>query len=435
MLQQLRASHDVVVKSSVLAIESCRASRFEAEFSDVHQGFERINLQGEVILVRRTDVSLPAEQEVLRSDQLEILFDPEQQVQSIGATGKVDVEFNSQETYRHLSAARSMELSYQSGILERAIAWDNCVLRSIYPEGKDTVRAPRIDAYFSTSEVERVLARGGVNLELISEEGGVRRTRSEQLELTYEQGLIREVNQWGEFHFWDREANGSTELLAERARYDPREKKVTAWGDKPSVLRTFASDSIQTSAKQSETLSGEFVLDREENRIEAKGKVESVVGQNGEPLVVTAETMEIDLDSGWICYADSPRLVQGPSMIQGDSICINTCGEELNARGEVRSLMIEGEEESERRFEATANEMVYKKQDHKVVYTGNVKVNTEGLGVRAPRVEMFFLSSDLGQLERIEASGGVEIAEKERTWRGKKATYYSAEDRVVVSSN
>jgi LPS export ABC transporter protein LptC len=435
MLQQLRASHDVVLRSNVLAIESCQASRFEALISEGHQGFEKINLQGKVVLVRRRDASAPAEQEVLHSDQLEITFDPRQQVKLIGATGNVDVELNSRRAYRHLSAARSMELSYQDGFLERATAWDDCVLRSIYPEGKDTVRAPRIEAYFSRSEVERVLARGGVDLELISGEESVRHTRSEQLEITYEQGLIKEANQWGNFRFWDRDAASSSELLAERARYDPRKKRVITWGDKRSVLRTFVSDSMQSSAKQSETLSEEFILDREENRIAAKGKVESVVTQNGEPLVITADKMQIDLESGWICYTDEPRLVQGPSLVQGNSICINTRGEELNVRGEVRSLMVEGEQATERRYEATADEMFYEKQNHKVVYDGNVKVIAEDLDVRAPRVEMIFHASDLGELERIEASGGVEITEEERTWKGRKATYYRADDRVVVSGD
>jgi lipopolysaccharide export system protein LptA len=145
--------------------------------------------------------------------------------------------------------------------------------------------------------------------------------------------------------------------------------------------------------------------------------------------------MEIDTESGWICYSESPRLIQGPNLIAGQTICLNNRDQQLNVRDSVKSLLVESVESDGRRYEIEADQLVYKNDYSKVTYTGHVQVNTENLNLTAPKVELFFVSKDLAQLDRIEASGGVVIVEKERTWKGRKAVYYRADERVVVRND
>lgn len=435
VLSELTASDEVVLSSSILRIESCRAGFFRANFSATHEGFEGIALTSDVVLVRRPYVENPSHQEVLRSETLEIFLDQDQQLKQVQALEKVDIELNRSGSYRHLTARDSVELTYREGFLRRAVASGDCVLRSVHQDEKDMVRAPSLDASFSEGQIERVLADGGVDLEFIEGEQSVRQTRSEELELTYREGKICEARQWGEFRFWDRTASASTELVSGQAVYDPVAGVITTSGDEDSILRSYDSASGSPSGGRSETYAKQFVLDQKANRIVARNEVESVVRQNGEPLVFSSGRMEIDLESGWICYSETPRLIQGPNLIEGEMICLSNRQRQLDVREKVKSLLVEPEETGGRKYEIEADHLVYGNNDSKVTYTGEVKVITEGLDLSAPSVVFYFLSSELGELDRIEATGGVVILEEERTWRGRKAVYYRAEDRVVVTND
>ena len=247
ILSQLTAADEVVLRSSKLGIENCRARFFRAKFSETHQGFEGITLAGDVMLVRRPYTALPSHQEVLRSKDLEIFMDQDQRLSEIQALGEVEIELSRKGIYRHLSARDSVELSYVDGFLVRAVALGDCVLRSIPEEGRDMVRAPSLDARFSTGQIRKVMGTGGVDLEFVEGEESVRQTKSEQLELTYAAGRIAEASQWGSFHFWDRTATASTELVSEEAVYDPVDGVIIATGEQDSVLKTFDSTSSSPS--------------------------------------------------------------------------------------------------------------------------------------------------------------------------------------------
>ena len=435
VLDELTAVGEVVLQSSALSIESCRARFFRADFSKTHEGFEGITFSGDVILVRHPHSSRPSHREVLRSRNLEIAMDSEQRLKQIQALEEVEIELSTRSVYRHLSARDSVVLAYVDGFLDRAVASEDCILRSIYEGGRDMVRAPSLEACFTAGEIQKVSATGGVDLEFVEGEESVRQTKSEQLELTYDEGRVTKASQWGSFHFWDRTGATSTELVSDQAVFDPRSGAIRAFGEKDSLLRSFDSASAPPADLQSETHAGEFVLNQKENQVIATTGVESVVRQNGEPLVLTSNRMEIDMESGWICYSESPRLIQGPNLITGQTICLNNRDQQLNVRDSVRSLLVETAESDGRRYEIEADQLLYKNDYSKVTYTGNVQVKTENLNLSAPKVELFFVSKDLGQLDRIEASGGVVIVEKERTWKGQKAVYYRADERVVVRND
>lgn len=431
-LSRLKALDRVILQSSPLRIEQCNATSFTADFSPDGEGFEAIELLGGVVLVRRPDSEHPGDQEVVRSQSLEISLDETQQLKKVQAVENVDLELSRAGAYRRLEANDVVELDYIGGLLNQATASYDCVLQSIHDSGRDTIRAPNLDAWFGDGDIRKVVASGGVDLEIVSNQDSVRQTRSQELEVTYSDGQIVGAKQVGDFRFWDRTSNSSTELLSEEATYDPVSGVIIAFGEKDSILRSGDQTGPDGS---SETFARRFVLNQKENQIVAEDEIESVVRQNGEPLVLTANHMEIDMDSGWICYSDSPRLVQGPNLINGRTICLNSNENALNVRQDVQSVLVESEEAGGRTYKIDADSLVYEKQLSKVIYRGDVEVDTEDLNLRAPTVELFFLSSNLGELERIEASGGVIIVEKERTWRGRKAVYYRADERVIVKND
>ena len=152
-------------------------------------------------------------------------------------------------------------------------------------------------------------------------------------------------------------------------------------------------------------------------------------------VVVTSGEMQADLDTGWASYSLEPRVVRGLNLFTADIIRLRSDRKEMTGEGNVKSLLVEGDGPEDRKYRVISKEMRFLGSENRAVYQGDVQLESEGLAVNAPKLELFFTDTVGSRLDRVEASGGVEVIEGNRRWTGRSATYFRADERVVVRND
>ncbi len=432
VLHELTGTENVVLTSTSLKIQDSQADEFVAQFSESSGLVEKVRLGGRVRLVRCPDPSRPGCSEVLRGDELTLQLDGEQNLTGAEVLGNVEIEMNSADGFRELRASDSLRLFYSEGALDRVVGDGDCVLTSTEPELKHSVRAPHVEALFGDGRLNRILARGGVDVEIV-DSGGVRHTRSSELVMEYEEGELSKAIQRGGFRLWRSSQLGSLELRSEMASYDPGKKIMQASGGKPRLKSSQQSSTGATI--RSQTSARTFFLSREDLRVFAEGEVRSVFDIGDGSVVVTSGEMQADLDTGWASYSLEPRVVRGLNLFTADIIRLRSDRKEMTGEGNVKSLLVEGDGPEDRKYRVISKEMRFLGSENRAVYQGDVQLESEGLAVNAPKLELFFTDTVGSRLDRVEASGGVEVIEGNRRWTGRSATYFRADERVVVRND
>lgn len=432
VLRELTGNENVELTSTSLRIQDSQADQFVAQFSATSGLVEKLRLTGQVRVVRCPDSSRPGCNEVLRGDELTLLIDGEQSLTGAEVVGNVEIEMNSDEGFRELRASDALRLYYSEGALDRVVGERDCVLNSTEPALKHSVRAPNVEAFFAEGHLNRILAMGGVDVEIVDEDG-VRHTRSSELTMDYEAGLLSRAVQEGGFRLWKNSKEGTLELTSEKASYDPKKKTMEASGGKPRLKSS--QNSSTGNAIRSETSARNFFLSREDLGVVAKGEVRSVFDIGDGSVVVTSGEMEADLDSGWASYSVEPRVVRGPNLFTANTIRVKSDRREMTGEGNVESLLVEGDGPEDRKYRITSNQMQFLGNENRALYQGEVELKSDDLTLNAPELELFFTDSSGSQFDRVEASGGVVVVEGERRWTGKSAVYYRADERVLVRNN
>lgn len=92
----------------------------------------------------------------------------------------------------------------------------------------------------------------------------------------------------------------------------------------------------------------------------------------------------------------------------------------------------------------TSDQVEALQQQHQMVFSGHVVATQRDLTVRGDRLTVFYSekpaggkkSSDLGgPVERIVVEGNVQITQGDRVATGKVATYYRAENKVILTGD
>ncbi|HLV01933.1 MAG TPA: LptA/OstA family protein [Acidobacteriota bacterium] len=433
-LRTLRAQGRVQMTSSPLQIEESNAERLLVTFDESSQRIQQLVLDEGVMIARRSMRLDRPSREVLRSERLTIAL-AEDQIQWAAARENIDVQITSPPLHRHLSARDSLDLSYENGVLSRALAKGDCLLETLDSEGQSSVRAPQIESTFQMGVVDHVHAGVGVEVEVFRGDM-VRRSRSRQLDLDYEQGLLVRAVQSGDFEMFERSNTQTLDARADLAVYVPEREEIELSGESRPVLTVSGSvrptDGAQ--GQPSRTVADRLLLNRNSGAIQAMGKVETVLDRGEGPVIMTAAAASVDPDSGWITYTQNARLVQGPNVIRGNLLRFHQGTDELIVEGNVESTLTQpvDDQRKERQYRVTSDQLTLNREDATAVYEGNVEVKSDDLDVEASRVVFHFTSQRLEELDRIVASGGVQIREKGRTWHGARAVYYGAEERVVI---
>lgn len=307
-------------------------------------------------------------------------------------------------------------------------------------------------------------------------------TRSSDLEASFlpDSGELEWMKQWGNFEFDEGQRRGRAEsaLLHQKEHYNLLEGQARVWDDAGSLQ----AKRIRTQEPSGDLLAeGNVVSTRKpEPRDKTKPKAqtrETALPGGDEALQATAQKMTTRDQNQWIRYEGNARLWQGASRLHADVATIDRKQQTLAGQGNVFSQIEEAGQPSTKGKSAPtytlihSDRMLYEEAKKLATYTGTVRMRRAGLSVDAASMRMVLAEDAAGQTQlkqsfadgdvRIlmrEAAtirrGGSEHAEyypeetkmvlyggepffedqKQGATRGKRLTYFSNDDRLIVES-
>ncbi len=429
-LNSLSTEGDVVIHSSAATLDDGRADRGRTEFDAATGELSRMILSGNVRLQGRFDAREGDDPplQTLNCRNLDVQMRSPGEIESMQAEGPVELTSKSRQVQRRLEARDHLTALYRQGFLHRLTAVGNCRLHSREGGDSSLLTASRMELDFSDRGPSRAEATGGVRVET-NQNGTTNVSRSDSLVLDYSEGVADEAVQSGSFSLDQQNSRGDKmHLSGDEARYDVQAGllHVTA-RSRPELDLISERGTLRTSART-------IHLNRVKEEVLAEKDVETTFEAGDRPSVVTAGQMKAALTTGEMEFTgDRPRLVQGFNLIQADNLQIDGGPGDLRAAGEVDSVWMDESGDAPREFRVQAAQLVLDSQTHHAVYEDRVRLDSEDLALKAPRLELFFLAPPQSGLDRLEAAGGVDIVEQGRHWRTERATYLRKTDQVVAT--
>jgi LPS export ABC transporter protein LptC len=188
--------------------------------------------------------------------------------------------------------------------------------------------------------------------------------------------------------------------------------------------------------------------------VNASGDVKSVIqpakdgGESGDAKLpsmlkrdqivnVTAGELRYEASTSKATYTRNALLWQGETSIKADTIVVDDRNGDLTGQGKVAtSMMLEqGNDKGEKeriRSTTTAKDFQYEEQSRKATYAGDAHMNSARGDMTAAKIELFLKPAG-DQLDRAEAYEAVTLQEKSRKTTGARLTYYSADERYIVT--
>jgi LPS export ABC transporter protein LptC/lipopolysaccharide transport protein LptA len=158
-----------------------------------------------------------------------------------------------------------------------------------------------------------------------------------------------------------------------------------------------------------------------------------------QPVHVTANELAYDGSASRATYTGAARLSQGDTSIKADTIVLDDKTGDLTASGSVgtATVLLQDSKRNAKEKErvntiASAKEFRYEEALRRGTYTGEAHVSGPQGDMTAARIELYLKPSG-DELERVEAYDGVTLREQNRTTTGARMTYFSADERYLVS--
>ncbi len=283
-------------------------------------------------------------------------------------------------------------------------------------------------------------------------------------------GRLRKLRQSGDVRYQD----GALRASAEVAVYDPSSGSITLEG-KPEIRNAQgrnAGGRITAARITHDPQSGNLMAEGDVATTSASGKP----GEDSpEPVHAVAERFEYQADTGKAVYTGNARLWQGTRfLLESDSLEWHRPQEMLVAQGRVYSLftgqveeampqasaggaapsvgeaaggsgIVGGSETGAGAVEIRAQAMTFDRLGGMARYTGEVQMKFPSGTLAAPELEIHLepqspdgsgLESPAGyEIERVSATGGVEIVDGERRATGDRAEYEPVAGAVRLYGN
>jgi lipopolysaccharide export system protein LptA len=433
VLREFRAEKRVRLQAEGLGIEDARADSLLGVFRAGGQDLQRLEMTGEVEVVRAALApgSRAPQQERLRSERLHLDFLPDQRLERARALERVDFTSKSAEVSRRLTARDSVDLYYREGQLERITSRGESKLEDISPRGKHSAAAPEMSAYYEAGQLRQVSGRGGVVLTLEGA-GGLRTSSSRELDAGYSpDGSLAQIVQRGDVRIRDEGADSRFELRAEQSNYDAPQEVITATGTPPPVLKYLAFGAEGKEGNEAETTAQRIDYDRRSDTLRAYGAVRTLLTEGGDLIVVQADLMEADRESGWAVFSGEPRITQNTGSLAGRVIRYNAGDQRLVVEEKVTSTLTD---QSGKKYRVESDHLVYDRQAGRARYEGSVEVTSVDFNLKAPFVELILSEENGGEVSEVTAWGGVEILQGESRARGQRASFYPETQKVVMTA-
>jgi LPS export ABC transporter protein LptC len=307
-------------------------------------------------------------------------------------------------------------------------------------EERKSLFANAIDFFFvpDTSVLERLNASNQVRVELVPENGPVRKTFSDRLvaNLDRQTRQIRDLIQSGSFRFIE----GDREATAEGAHY--------LADSKTTILESHA----QVHNTQGRTAADVIEFHQDEDLVKARGSVRSVLYSSDSraqpggfktsaPVFATADFMESHTQSGVARYWKRAKLWQDDQVIRAETISLYRDEKKMVAEKDVNTIFYlkpqqqRGENQSDPSpFTGQADKLTYEDKLERMLYESHVNVVSSMGQLTADRLEVFLnKESNQTSLERMLAQGNVRVQQEGRTSYSSSAEYFASDELVVLT--
>ena len=156
-----------------------------------------------------------------------------------------------------------------------------------------------------------------------------------------------------------------------------------------------------------------------------------------QPVIVTAGELSYDGPGAMASYVGNAQLYQGETFIKGNTIVIDENTGDLAANGSVTTTISLEQETKDKRKErmrsvASAVDLKYEEAVRRAAYTGDAHVVGPQGDMTATKIELYLKPSG-DELERVEGYENVTLRDQNRKTTGARMTYFSADERYVVT--
>lgn len=158
-----------------------------------------------------------------------------------------------------------------------------------------------------------------------------------------------------------------------------------------------------------------------------------------QPVNVAADQLEYDGKASRAVYRGNALLWQTDTSIKGTSITIDSASGDLAAEGPVATSAVLLQDDGAGKKEkvpsiGTSKAFSYLDTSRKATYTGDAHITGPQGDLTSPRVELFLQPSG-DELDRAEAYDGVTLRGDGRKTTGQRLTYFSADQRYLVTGS
>ena len=156
-----------------------------------------------------------------------------------------------------------------------------------------------------------------------------------------------------------------------------------------------------------------------------------------QPVIVTADELSYDGPAATAAYTGNAQLYQGETFIKGSTILIDENTGDLAANGLVTTVISLEQETKDKRKErarsvASATDLKYDEATKRATYTGDAHVVGQQGDMTATKIELYLKPSG-DELERVEGYENVILRDQNRKTTGIRMTYFSADERYLVT--
>jgi LPS export ABC transporter protein LptC/lipopolysaccharide transport protein LptA len=246
--------------------------------------------------------------------------------------------------------------------------------------------------------------------------------------------------------------SGTTTATAAEMRYSVEKDVLQLSGTEPAFPRPNVRDEATSidGARIDITLAGphidaagavKSVLQPDKRKVSGQGgdapKLPSML-KSDQPVSVTADALSYNRTAARATYTGNVRLWQAETTIKADSIVVDDKSGDLIAGGNpVTTTTVLLQETSDGKKDrsitsAKSKEFKYEEGSRRATYLGEAYANGPQGDLRADRIELYMKTSG-EELDRAEAYNSVTLTEPTRKTTGTRMTYFTADERYVVS--
>jgi LPS export ABC transporter protein LptC len=306
------------------------------------------------------------------------------------------------------------------------------------------MRGDRMNLQFDGQDQLRALtSSGGVEVTRQIGGGPEQATASRELNAKFSNGEWSTIDQTGDVRFHDGARTGQ----GDRAHADHVTNTVTLGGSvvlSDGTMRTTAQSAIFTQG------SNELRADGNVQSIELRAGAGSAANLAAGPAHISAARLVADVAKGHATYSGGSRLWQGDSVIESDSVELDTPSHVLVAKGHVRGVFPQAAwnpkggsppgrtaRQGTELWRVRGGLLTYWGQESRARIEQDATADSGEGSIRAKQIDLFFAPGPAGssaqQLARAVATGDVMVREEDRRGTSNRAEYTASEGKFVLS--